>query len=109
MNRSHRGSNEPFDVTAIVWLPQGAVAQFDPIFLCSTHERVRMKLLCVVEMDFIWDATNRPVKGLEPAVGKPRILPQHALRENQSNGYYTGRFKGKIEAGYDPSRHIYCE
>jgi hypothetical protein len=68
-----------------------------------------MKLLCVVEMDFIWDATNRPFKGLEPAVRKPRILPQYALRENEGHGYDTGRFQGKIEAGDDPSCHIYCE
>ena len=69
MNRSHRGSYEPFNVTAIVWLPQGPVAQFDPIFLCSTHERVRMKLLCVVEMDFIWGRVDSDCPGMAWSLG----------------------------------------
>jgi hypothetical protein len=36
-------------------------------------------------------------------------VAQCALRENQGHGYYTWRFEGKIEAGDDPSCHIYCE
>ena len=68
-----------------------------------------MKLLRVVEMDFIWEATNRPFKGRQPAVRKPRIFPQYTLSQNQGYRHHTRRFQGKIESGDGSSCHIYCE
>lgn len=106
MNCSHRRSDEPLNMTAVMRPPHRAVGQFDPVFLRSTHECMGVKFLGIVEMNSIWDPGNRPLQRVEPAIREPSVLRQYALREDRCYGDDARRLQRKIETRHAPCCHV---
>jgi hypothetical protein len=51
MHGAHHGANQPFDMTAEVWLPRGAVIEPNAILLAPPHQRLGVKLSGIVDME----------------------------------------------------------
>lgn len=106
MNCSHRRSDEPLNMTAVMRPPHWAVGQFDPVFLRSTHECMGVKFLGIVEMNSIRDPGNRPLQRVELAICEPSVLRQYALREDRCYGDDARRLQATPEKDRNRPRSV---
>jgi hypothetical protein len=51
MRGAHHGANQPFDMTAEVWLSRGAVIDSNAILLTPPHQRLGVKLSGIVDVE----------------------------------------------------------
>jgi hypothetical protein len=50
MHGAHHGANQPFDMTAEVWLSRGAMIESNAILLTPAHQRLGVKLSGIVDV-----------------------------------------------------------
>ena len=104
MDGTHHSTNQPFDVSAIVWCGNRTMNEFYAILFRPPAQGVGPELLGIVEMDRVRKPGNRPLRiNAQPL--DPCLLGLNNVLDCESNRDTRGRLEREIEA----RNHAACD